>query len=87
MLLWYLKLFLSILAENYKIAIERGFGYLRVVLVMPKALPSTLLACLLMFDILVQSSAVQSGEPIMHYGQSIDDVGNSQAQIPRLLGL
>lgn len=46
-----------------------------------------LLACLLIFGILVQSSAVQSGEPIMHYGQSIDDGETSQAQIPRLLGL
>lgn len=33
------------------------------------------------------SSAVQSGEPIMHYGQSIDDGENSQAQIPRLLDI
>ncbi|KAH9686404.1 THO complex subunit 1 [Citrus sinensis] len=34
-----------------------------------------------------QSSAVQSGEPIMHYGQSIDDGETSQAQIPRLLDI
>ncbi|KAH9686390.1 THO complex subunit 1 [Citrus sinensis] len=33
------------------------------------------------------SSAVQSGEPIMHYGQSIDDGETSQAQIPRLLDI
>ncbi|OAY53350.1 THO complex subunit 1 [Manihot esculenta] len=31
------------------------------------------------------SSAVQSGEEIMQYGQSIDDRENSQGQIPRLL--
>ncbi|KAL9451237.1 hypothetical protein AB3S75_012902 [Citrus x aurantiifolia] len=33
------------------------------------------------------SSAVQSGEPVMHYGQSIDDGETSQAQIPRLLDI
>ncbi|XP_024030380.1 THO complex subunit 1 [Morus notabilis] len=31
------------------------------------------------------SSAVQSGEPIMQYGQSIDEGGSTQAHIPRLL--
>ncbi|KAF5733648.1 Nuclear matrix protein-related isoform 1 [Tripterygium wilfordii] len=31
------------------------------------------------------SAAVQSGEQIMQYGQSIDDVENAQGQIPRLL--
>lgn len=80
-------MFLSILAENYRIVVRRAFGYLRIVFVIPKALPSTLLACLLIFGILVKSSAVQSGEPVMHYGQSIDDGETSQAQIPRLLGL
>ncbi|KAK3228771.1 hypothetical protein Dsin_000652 [Dipteronia sinensis] len=33
------------------------------------------------------SSGVQSGEPIMRYGQSIDDGEISQAQIPRLLDI
>ncbi|KAJ4720415.1 THO complex subunit 1 [Melia azedarach] len=33
------------------------------------------------------SSAVQSGEPIMQYGQSIDDGETSHAQIPRLLDI
>ncbi|KAL5800899.1 hypothetical protein ACOSQ3_032531 [Xanthoceras sorbifolium] len=33
------------------------------------------------------ASAVQSGEPIMQYGQSIDDEETSQAQIPRLLDI
>jgi THO complex subunit 1 len=35
----------------------------------------------------VQSSAVQSGEQIMQYGQSIDDGETTQGHIPRLLGL
>jgi len=35
----------------------------------------------------VQSSAVQSGEQIMQYGQLIDDGETSQGHIPRLLGL
>ncbi|KAF6160754.1 hypothetical protein GIB67_035955 [Kingdonia uniflora] len=33
------------------------------------------------------SSAVQSGEHIMQYGQSIDDKENAQGQIPRLLDI
>ncbi|XP_034704041.1 THO complex subunit 1-like [Vitis riparia] len=33
------------------------------------------------------SCAVQSGEKIMQYGQSIDDEEAIQSQIPRLLGL
>ncbi|KAJ0045651.1 hypothetical protein Pint_05614 [Pistacia integerrima] len=33
------------------------------------------------------SSALDSGEPVMQYGQSIDDGETSQAQIPRLLDI
>lgn len=33
------------------------------------------------------SSAVQSGEPIMQYGQSIDEEGSTQSHIPRLLDI
>lgn len=40
-----------------------------------------------MFSFFVsQSSAVQSGERMMKYGQSIDDGDNIRGQIPRLLG-
>ena len=35
---------------------------------------------------LVQSAAVQSGEKIMQFGQSIDASENTQGLIPRLLG-
>ena len=36
--------------------------------------------------VLVQSAAVQSGERIMEYGQSIVDGEVARGQIPRLLG-
>ena len=36
---------------------------------------------------LLQSCAVQSGEPIMHYGQSIVEEDDAIGQIPRLLGM
>lgn len=37
--------------------------------------------------LLMQSCAVQSGDPTMHYGQSIADGDNANGQIPRLLGM
>lgn len=40
-----------------------------------------------MIYILLQSSAVQSGENIMQYGQSISDEASSEGQIPRILGV
>lgn len=40
----------------------------------------------MMIYVLLQSSAVQSGENIMHYGQSISDEASSEGQIPRILG-
>jgi hypothetical protein len=41
----------------------------------------------LFYRFLVQSAAVQCGEKVMQYGQSIDANETSQGHIPRLLGL